>query len=78
MRTLLIAPSFLVAYAVVVLSLGWLITAGGGTNSPNSGSYPSRAAFATWNLQMPMSRAITDHAATDEDEDEDMGEDQLL
>lgn len=76
MRTLLIAPSFLAVYAAIVLSLAWLISASSDSSSPESGNFPSRAAFADWNRQMPIGRRIFDRAAAEEHEP--MEEDQVF
>lgn len=68
MRTLLIVPSFLMIFAAVVMSLAWLISAGGNSTLSETRNFPSRAAFTSWNKQMPIGRRILESDLAEEDE----------
>ena len=68
MRTLLIVPSFLMIFAAVVMSLGWLISAAGDMSVSDTRNFPSREAFMSWNKQMPFDRRILGSEPAEEDE----------
>lgn len=60
MRTFLIAPSFMAMLSVAVFSVGWLISTGESTLSPNLGAMPERGSFAAWHETMPVKRPVFD------------------
>ena len=60
MRTFLIAPSFMAVFSVAVFSVGWLISTGENSLSPNLGAMPERASFTAWHETMPAKRAAFD------------------
>lgn len=60
MRTLLIAPSFMAVFAVAIVSIGWLIMAGGDNTIPDYSAMPSRDAFFAWAEQYPTKKPISE------------------
>lgn len=58
MRTLLIAPSFLAVFTAVIVSVGWLIAAGGDSAIPDYSAMPSREAFFAWSEHFPFEKSV--------------------
>lgn len=63
MRTLLIPPSFLAVFAVIIFAVGWLIT-NAMQQAPDSVSQPSRSTFTSWYETMPVHQSVPEPSKT--------------